>query len=89
MTYNLVKAISMFFNVITWLIVIRGLASIVIRDYSNPIMRMLNEITEPVLMPFRAIMNKLNLNTGVLDFSPLLAIITLNVIERLLIGIIL
>lgn len=44
--------------------------------------QILYEITEPVLGPIRRIMP----NLGMLDLSPMVAIILLSVLERLLVG---
>lgn len=88
MIYNVVKSADMLLNLVVWLIIGRSLASIVIRDYSNPLVRVLYEITEPILMPFRKIMEKLNIDTGMIDFSPFLAIIVLNIARRLIWGIV-
>ena len=40
-------------------------------------------MTEPVLAPCRAILDKLGLGMGMIDFSPILAIILLNILQRL------
>lgn len=87
MTYTIIRAINSFFNVLVWLIIIRSLASILIRDYSNPIVRGLYEVTEPILEPFRKLIYSLNIDTGMMDFSPLLAIVVINILRRVVIGI--
>jgi YggT family protein len=88
LVYNVVRSVDMFLNLLVWLIIARSLISIVIRDYGNPLVRVLYEITEPILMPFRKIMEKLNVNTGMIDFSPFLAIIAINIARRLIWGMI-
>lgn len=87
MNYTIIRAIDSFFNVMVWLIIIRSLASILIRDYSNPIVKSLYEVTEPILEPFRRLIYSLKIDTGMMDFSPLLAIIVINILRRLIIGI--
>lgn len=46
------------------------------------ITQILYEITEPILMPIRRIMP----NTGMLDLSPMIAIILLQLLSRLVVG---
>lgn len=89
MTYNVIRAVNSFFSLLVWLIIFRSLASIVIRDYSNPIVKTLYEVTEPILEPFRKLIYSLNIDTGMIDFSPLLAIVVINVLRRVVIGILL
>lgn len=48
-------------------------------DYSNPIVRFLMEITEPVLQPIR---NVLPQNTGI-DFSPIVVFIGISILSRI------
>ena len=48
---------------------------------SHPIMRFVYNTTEPILAPFRAILPTNNIG---LDFSPLLALISINLVVDLL-----
>jgi YggT family protein len=50
-------------------------------DRYHPVVRFLNAVTDPILAPFQRI---LPANAVGIDFSPLLAILTLQAIERLL-----
>lgn len=66
------------------LILIRVLISWVRPDPRNPIVRFLDNITEPVLAPLRALIpSKI---FGNLDLSPLLAILLLNLVRSLLLS---
>ena len=78
-------AIVTFFRAIELLIIARILLSFIIRDLSNPILRFLYEITEPILAPFRNLFKMIGLNTGMFDFSPLLAFYALRIISNILI----
>lgn len=49
-------------------------------NYSNPIVRVLMDVTEPVLAPLRRY-----LTIGMMDLSPIVVLITLNVIAGKLI----
>ncbi len=62
------------------LIIARALLSWFIQDPSNPIMRTLNDVTEPILAPIR---NRLGGGMGI-DLSPLIAIIGLQILGQLL-----
>ena len=50
----------------------------------NPIIRFIHEITEPILGPIRRLIP----NMGGLDFSPMLALILIQIMERVLLTIV-
>lgn len=54
-------------------------------DLRNPIVRLLDDLTEPILAPIRGILP----STGGIDFSPLVAFLVLSVVERLVLGLLL
>lgn len=85
----LYKSIQILFNLIEILIVVRILFSFLNIHGENLITRLVYEITEPVLGPARDLIAKLNINTGMFDFSPLLAILFLRIIHSLVIRILL
>lgn len=47
---------------------------------NNPIVRVIYQITDPILMPFRRILPRV----GMFDFTPMFAMITIVVIMRVL-----
>lgn len=49
-------------------------------DPNNSIVRFIYELTEPVLDPARKLIAKLGINTGMFDFSPLIAIFGMRII---------
>lgn len=53
-------------------------------DPGHPIVRFVHGVTEPILAPFRAILPATRIG---LDFSPMLAIFVVDLIFRVLIGI--
>lgn len=66
--------------VLTWAIFLRAILSFFVPPgSSNPIMRVLNEVTEPILAPLRRVLPTI----GMLDLSPFAAIILLQVIGSL------
>lgn len=54
-------------------LLIRALLSWVVRDPQNPIVKALDTITEPILRPLRQIMPR----TGMIDLTPMVAMILL------------
>ncbi len=54
----------------------RAILSWFVRDPYNPIVRVLDQITEPILEPLRRIIPRM----GMIDISPLVAIVLLSVI---------
>ena len=67
------------FIMILYLAVIgRALLSWFPIDPANPLVRVLNEITEPVLAPLRRVIPRL----GMIDISPMVAIVVLMVVQQ-------
>ncbi len=81
------ESIYKFVEVVNFLIIARIIMSWFARDYSNPIFKMLYNVTEPILAPFRNLLFKMGIGGGTIDFSPIFAILTLDVVSRLLISI--
>ena len=75
--------IYMFGRVLVYLIIIRALMSWVVRDYNNPFVRTIHQITEPLLEPFRRILQQIGLG-GTIDFSPIFAILAIQFITGFL-----
>jgi YggT family protein len=86
MTEALVLIIDIVFQVLWWAILIRVLlswlpmANIRIDPY-NPAVRLLYSITDPILEPLRRYTT-----VGMIDLSPLVALLLLDVIRRVLIS---
>ncbi|MGF7057303.1 YggT family protein [Brassicibacter mesophilus] len=82
---NILKiSFNKFVQIIEMLIIVRMFLSFITRDLNNPIVSFIYQVTEPILSPFRGLINKLNINTGMLDFSPLFAVLFLNFISFVL-----
>lgn len=75
----LIKSLVNLINIYNILILARVLLSWVIRDPENPLYRFLYSITEPVLAPLRRI-----IPSGMLDFSPVVAYLLLQIISHIL-----
>lgn len=76
LVYNIVR-IS--FELMQWLIVARVLMSWINIGPNNAIAAFIYEVTEPILRPLRSLMPR---GSMPLDFSPILAIILLELLER-------
>lgn len=79
----LYRSIIILLNLIETLIVVRIILSFLNIHSENLFTRLVYEITEPVLGPARELIAKLGINTGIFDFSPLLAIFFLRIIYSL------
>jgi YggT family protein len=72
--------IRFLFEGMIWLIIIRVVLSWVPIDPYSPMVRMLREITDPVLEPFRRLIPPI----GGFDFSPIVALFVLEFLEQFL-----
>ncbi len=79
---SLVAVIRVVFELLTLAIVARAFLSFLPLSPYHPLVRLVFQLTEPILAPLRRYMPPL----GMIDFTPLVAIILLQVIERLLIS---
>ena len=83
----LAQVINVVFEVMWWAILIRVLlswlpmAGVRIDPYNNPIIRALFAITEPILEPLRKFTT-----VGMIDLSPIVALIGLRFIQTLLVS---
>lgn len=76
----LYTTIDMFFNILLLLILARIILSWLPQYKSHPIGEMIMNVTEPVLAPFQRIIPPV----GMIDISPMVAIIALAIIQQLL-----
>ncbi len=71
-----------FMRVLVGLIFVRAIMSWVVKDRSNQIVKVVFELTEPILKPFREVLSKVGIG-GTIDISPLIAIMVLQYVGRL------
>jgi len=84
----LISAVSLFFEVLIYLILGRAILSWFVRnpyDTLGKIYSMVIQITEPILAPCRKLLSRFGM-MGTIDFSPILALIALSVIRRIVIS---
>lgn len=77
------RALIYLVNFIEILILVRIVMSFINFDTNNVIGRFIYELTEPVLGPARALIAKLGFNTGMIDFSPIVAMLLLRLVLNL------
>ncbi len=75
----MLQIIRIIFTALTWLVIINVILSYFMSPY-HPIKMTLDRIVEPMLAPIRRIMPQ----TGMIDFSPIVLIILLQLIEFIL-----
>ncbi|SCG83527.1 hypothetical protein DW1_1959 [Proteiniborus sp. DW1] len=77
-------ALERLIYIVETLIFIRAILSFIVIDTNNAITSFIFQVTEPVLSPFREILRRLKVDTGMIDFSPLLAILFLSFLSRII-----
>jgi len=77
-------AIFYFLQIITYLIFGRAMLSWFIRDPGNPIMKFFVSLTEPILNPIRTLLFKLKIGGNMVDFSPLVALLLIQLITGII-----
>ncbi|MDQ3856412.1 MAG: YggT family protein [Chloroflexota bacterium] len=82
MPYFLASFLNTLLTVLIFAIIGRALLSWFDPHYGNPISRFLYEVTEPILSPIRRILP----GGMMMDFSPIIAIVILNILQRALAG---
>lgn len=85
----LIQAISMFARLLSLALIAMCVLSFVVayNPYSSAgrIYQFLVKITDPVVMPFRRLMSRFN--TGMVDVSPMLAMIAIEIVAKIIIRI--
>lgn len=76
----IVQLLSLFSTLFYLLILTRILLSWVRVDPYNPVVKLIYQLTEPVLAPIRQVLP----TAGMFDFSPLVALLLVEVVTRIL-----
>ena len=77
-----IQLVQTLFEVYSFILLARVLTSWFQVDPYNPIIRILYQLTEPLLAPIRRLLPQ----TGMMDFSPIVAFIAITVVERIVIS---
>lgn len=78
----LIDLVDTAFRIYTYVLLARILLSWVQPNPYNPIVKWIYNVTEPVLAPARRLLP----SVGMIDFSPILVFFILDIVRRLLIG---
>jgi YggT family protein len=76
------EIIVIFINILSWLIFVRVILSWIPIGRNSPLVRLVYEVTEPLLAPFRKILPR---GSMPVDFSPLIAYFVLQIIRSFII----
>ena len=77
-----VRFVEVFTDIMIAAIFVRAILSWVITDPRNPLITVLDQITEPILAPLRRFVPRL----GMFDITPMVAMILLIAIQRMVIN---
>lgn len=77
---NIAEIVNLFFTVMTIAIFARAIFSWIDPGMNSPVGKLLYDITEPVIGPIRRVVP----SAGMFDFSPIIALILLQVLGRLI-----
>ena len=77
-----IQLVQTLFQVYSFILLARVLITWFQVDPYNPIIRILFQLTEPLLAPIRRLLPQ----TGMMDFSPIVAFIAITVVERIVIS---
>ncbi len=81
MSFYIIDIVNTAFTVLIWLIIGRCILSFVSHNPYQPIIKFVYDITEPIMSPFRRLLP----SAGGIDFSPILAILALSLVQNLVI----
>jgi len=79
---SLYSIVNVMFEVYTFLIIAEVLMSWVPHDRYHPVFRFIEEVTEPVLRPFRRLIPVV----GGIDFSPIVALMAVELVRRVILS---
>ena len=77
-----VRFVEIFCYIMIAAIFVRAILSWVITDPRNPLVSALDQITEPILAPLRRVVPRM----GMIDVTPMVAILILYVIQQVVAG---
>lgn len=76
----LISFFDLLFTLLSFAIIARALLSWVRPDPYNPLVQMLNQITDPILEPLRRVIPPVG---GMMDISPIVALIILQILQTI------
>ena len=82
---GLISLVDLLFDLLSWLIIGRCILSFIQHDPYHPVIQWVYRITDPVLKPFRQLIPA----TSGIDFSPLVALLVIMLVNSLVVRILL
>lgn len=82
LTWSLIGITALFINIFFYALIISVILSWVAQGSHNPAAMLVNQLCEPLLMPFRRLLP----NLGGLDLSPIFAFMTIKLLDMLVIN---
>lgn len=80
----ILTAIHYVLEILRWAIIANAVISFLPIDRYNPLVRILYQITEPILSPIKRMMDKYGFgNNMMFDISPIIALVLLELVEML------
>jgi YggT family protein len=79
--YGVASAVNLVSNLFMWIVIAKVLLSYFVEPF-HPIRQALDSIVEPFLAPIRRLMP----NTGMIDFSPMILIVLIQVFSHIIIS---
>ncbi|MBW6487115.1 MAG: YggT family protein [Syntrophobacterales bacterium] len=77
------RILDILLNIYMWIIIIRAVLSWVNPDPYNPLVRLIHQLTEPVMAPIR---RRIPLRGGGMDFSPLVILLAIVFLQSFLVS---
>lgn len=92
MLFSLIEIVNLLINVVTWLVIVQFVLSLLIgfnivnthNEFVAGMWRGINALLDPILAPVRRILP----DTRPMDFSPLVVILGLRIVDYLLVGVV-
>ena len=81
MASYLTSLISLVVTIITVVLILNALVSFMPLEPWHPVKRFLSQISEPIVRPFRNLLPP----TGMIDFTPMIAMIVVQIIGQILV----
>lgn len=82
------QVLNAFIYVLMMLMFARAISSWFVKDLSNPIIKFLFEVTEPMISPVRNLLQKMGIGGGMFDFSFIIVYLILIVLQEVVVGLI-
>jgi len=77
----IIQVVDIVFEVLVWLIIARCILSFVRHNPYQPVIRFVYDVTEPIMAPFRRLIPA----AGGLDFSPIVVLLVLSLVQRIVV----